>query len=191
MGYFMYLWKGTFFGAFFGLLLLPLAHPTFAGVLDVDGFGLSIHLFGSYSEAPRGLDSKGVYVFNPGIGLGYDFRESSITSGFSPIIKAGFFEDCKAVPLYFSTFGIRYAYIIANDYSIGASLSVGLMNGEDWWTKKRSLSFMPLPIIEIGRRIYNRDMIKLGTVYAPNNDAMSATSGGGLLFMMLSYAHSF
>lgn len=177
-------------------LALSLVSPLFlqdssAGVLDVDTFGLSIHLGGSYNQAPLRLDSNGVYVFNPGIGFGYDFRESAVTSGFSPIIKAGFFEDCNVIPLYYATAGIRYTYFFSENYSIGASVSVGLMNGQNWATQTRSFSFMPLPILEIGRRIYNKDVLKLGTVFAPNNSAMSATSGGGLLFIMLSYAHSF
>lgn len=179
--------------AFFALSLLVCFHSSsysFAGVLEGDVFGLSIHLDGSYNQAPRRLDSEGVYVFNPGIGVGYDFRENALTTGFSPILKAGFFQDCNAIPLYYGVAGLRYAYNFAQDYMVGASLSVGLMSGEDWWTKTRNISFMPLPIFELGRRIYQNDTLKLGTVFAPHNAAMSATSGGGLLFMMLSYSHS-
>ncbi len=178
--------KGTFLSRFFILILCLIPHLSSAGVLDVDTFGLSIHLGGSYSQAPLRLDSRGIYVFNPGIGLGYDFRGNALVSGVSPVLKAGVFEDCNVIPIYYATAGIRYAYIFASDYSIGASVSVGLMNGENWWTQTRSFSFMPLPIFELGS-----DILKVGTVYAPTNSAMSATSGGRLLFMMLSYAHSF
>lgn len=169
--------------------LFPLASS--AGVLDIDAFGLSIHLGKADSRAPLRLDSEGVYVFNPGIGVGYDFRENAMTSGFSPVLKAGAFGDCNVSPVYYATGGVRYAYIFADDYSIGASVSVGLMNGQNWRTQARKFSFMPLPVFEIGRRIYNQDVLKLGAVYAPQNKAMSATAGGGLLFMMLSYGHSF
>lgn len=122
--------------------------------------------------------------------MGYDFRENALTSGFSPILKAGFFQDCNMVPLYFTTIGIRYAYVFASDYTIGASISIGVMNGEEWWTKTRNFSFMPLPIFEVARRIYHDNTLRLGAVFAPTNEAMSATSGGGLFFMMLSYSHS-
>ncbi len=174
----------SFFASFF-------PQVSSAGVLDIDTFGLSIHLDGSYNKAPLRLDSEGEFVFNPGIGLGYDFRENAVKSGFSPIVKAGSFADCNAVLIYYTTAGIRYSYIFLDNYSIGASISVGLMNGQDWWKKTRSFSFMPLPIFEIGRIIYNNDAIKLGVVYAPRNNSMSATNNGGLLFMMLSYGHSF
>ena len=102
-----------------------------AGVLEADGFGLSIHLNSSYAGAPRRLDSRGIYVFNPGVGLGYDFKENAMTSGFSPIVKAGFFQDCNTMPVYYSTAGVRYAYIFAEDYTVGASVSVGLVNGQN------------------------------------------------------------
>ena len=62
----------------FGFFLSQFAS---AGVVDVDGFGLSVHLGASYAEAPLRFDSRGVYVFNPGVGIGYDFRESAMTSG--------------------------------------------------------------------------------------------------------------
>ena len=47
------------------------------------------------------------------------------------------------------------------------------------------------PIFEIGKRLGIADAVKLGIVYAPSNSTMSATAGGGLLFVMLSYAYSF
>ncbi len=112
-------------------------------------------------------------------------------SGLSPVVKVGFFADCKVTSIYYGVAGVRYAYVFADDYVIGATVALGVMNGADWWTGERSFSLMPLPIFEIGRRIYGEDIVRLGTVYAPNNNAMSATSGGGLLFMMLSYGHSF
>lgn len=185
--------KFTYLLLLFFTTLSPLiiSQPSHAGVLDIDAYGLSIHLTPGYNQAPLGLDSEGTYVFNPGLGIGYDFRENAMTSGFSPVVKAGVFKDCNFVSLYYATAGVRYAYIFADDYSIGASLNLGLMNGEDWFYKKRSFSFMPLPIFEIGRRIYKNDVLRLGAVYAPNNNAMSATSGGGLIFLMLSYGHSF
>jgi hypothetical protein len=175
----------------FSTVLFAGVQESRAGVVDVDTFGLSIHLGGSYSGAPLGLDRKGIVVFNPGVGLGYDFRNSALTSGFSPIVKAGVFADCKFIPLYYTTAGFRYSKVFFDDYTIGASFSLGVMNGEKWSTGARRFSIMPLPIFEIGRRVFKDDIIRLGTVYAPSNKSMSATSGGGLLFVMLSYGHSF
>lgn len=173
---------------FFPLLVLP--HTSFAKVLDVDIFGLSVHLGASYAGAPRKLDGQGVYVFNPGIGLGLDSRESALTDGFSLIGKAGVLEDCNAVPLYYGVVGFRYAHLIAETFTVGLSASLGIMNGQDWVTKTRSYSIMPLPILEIGKKVFTDDLVRLGMVIAPGNNAMSATSGGTLLLFVLSYSHS-
>ena len=101
----------SFFASFF-------PQVSSAGVLDIDTFGLSIHLDGSYNKAPLRLDSEGEFVFNPGIGLGYDFRENAVKSGFSPIVKAGSFADCNAVLIYYTTAGIRYSYIFLTKFYI-------------------------------------------------------------------------
>lgn len=49
------------------------------GNVDIDLPGISYHIGGSssnpaYTQAPRRLDENGFSVFNPGIGIGYDFR---------------------------------------------------------------------------------------------------------------------
>ena len=81
-----------------------------AGEIDIDVYGLSYHLDATeaYAEAPRGLDDKGQWVFNPGIGVTYDFRDNISVEGFSPIVAVGYFQDCADYPFYFAGAGVRY-----------------------------------------------------------------------------------
>ena len=75
-----------------------------AGEIDIDVYGLSYHLDATqaYAEAPRRLDSQGQWVFNPGIGVTYDFRDNISEEGFSPIVAVGYFQDCADYPFYFA-----------------------------------------------------------------------------------------
>ena len=68
------------------LLAFISVQNSWSGELDVDLTGLSYHI-GANSENPaqgralRGLDKHGAFVFNPGAGIGYDFRAQSAQGG--------------------------------------------------------------------------------------------------------------
>ena len=71
-----------------------------AGTIEIDMPGLSYHI-GANSEhpayllAPLKLDQNGAFVYNPGLGIGYDFKKEANTSGFSGIAKFIYFHDCN------------------------------------------------------------------------------------------------
>src|SRR5215510_3799227 len=98
------------------------ARSAAADVGSVEAFGLSVHLGASYEDAPRGLDADGVYVFNPGLGLEWDFRDRVSASGFSPIVWAGWFQDCDDRAFYGALGGVRYRRVFASGLTLGGSL---------------------------------------------------------------------
>ena len=76
--------------------------PLQAQHIELDLYGLSYNLIGSgYEEAPRKLNDNGAWVFNPGIGITYDFRSTFTENGWSAIGLTGYFKDCDDQPYYF------------------------------------------------------------------------------------------
>jgi hypothetical protein len=68
-------------------LCMSLMFPNliYAEHFELDIYGLSYHLVGEgYRDAPRGLDDKAAWVFNPGIGITYDWRENYDDEGVAP-----------------------------------------------------------------------------------------------------------
>ena len=57
--------------------------------------GISAHFGPGIENAPRKIDDTGIFVFNPGIGGNYDFREVANTTGFSLLVSGVFFKDCQ------------------------------------------------------------------------------------------------
>lgn len=75
------------------LLFLALI-STVSARLEVSLPGISVHFGKGSKDAPRKLDDGGIFVFNPGIGLHYDFRDVGNVSGFSFIVGGIYFKDC-------------------------------------------------------------------------------------------------
>jgi len=164
--------------------------PVWADVASVELFGLSAHLGAAYDGAPRKLDENGVYVFNPGVGAEWDFRESVSKTGFSPIVKVGWLEDCNDRPVYAALGGARYWHVFSGGFVIGGSLSAGVVNGENWDTEERTNTFAVVPILEIGHVIGEDYLPRLGVMYVPPNSAISATDNDGLLFYSLAFGRT-
>ncbi len=122
-----------------------------AAQLDIDLTGLSYHVgasssFKAYEEAPRKLDPYGVFVFNPGIGIGIDFRKNSrdpFWYGFSPVIKGIYLRDCDNRAMYFLNLGTRYRYMLNNNFSLDLNLAMSFINAEKWLTNERKNAVNP------------------------------------------------
>lgn len=164
--------------------------PASAHVASLEAFGLSAHLGSSYAAAPRALDSNGVYVFNPGLGLEWDFRDRGTARGFSPIGKAAWLQDCNDRPLYAGLVGVRYWYVSSGGFLVGGSLSAGIGSGETWETGERATTFVVVPVFEIGHSIGSHYLARLGVVYVPPNGSMSATDNDGAFFYTVAVGHS-
>jgi len=182
--------KNIRLGTLCAVLTLLAAREARADVASLEAFGLSAHLGSSYASAPRGLDSEGVYVFNPGMGLEWDFRNRVTRNGLSPVLKAAWLQDCDDRALFAALVGLRFWHAFASGFVLGGSLSVGVVNGEDWGTDERVWTFMPLPIVEVGQIFASDYVVRLGIVYVPPNGAMTATDNDGVLFFILSFGRS-
>ena len=162
-----------------------------AGEISIDKYGLSYHLNAkeAFSGAPRGLDDEGQWVYNPGIGITYDFREDISAEGFSPIVTGAWFQDCADYPYYFVGAGIRYRnYIDGTKFMIEGQISGAIANGADWDTDERETYFMPVGNVGVGYKITNDYLLKANFAYVPANDSASGTAGTDIIFMHISLA---
>ena len=168
------------------LCLSFLTIPNHAFHLELDVYGLAYHLLGEgYSEAPRKLDDKAAWVFNPGIGISIDFRETIEESGFSPLAIGGHCQDCEDQSFLLGGGGVRYRHKMSTDYLFDVNLALVFSYAQDWADGEFNTVYMPLGNIGFSHRFYGR-WWSYRLTYATENSGISATSGGDLLFMNLS-----
>ena len=180
-----------------------LAVSAYAGEVSVDVYGLSYHLTKkeAYYNAPRGLGtSNGQWVFNPGIGLEYDFRKKG-SMGFSPYTTVGYFRDCANFPFYFGGVGIKYRnyFYKSNSMFWSIQLAGAYVSAEDWTTiggydknqavidYGRTSMFLPVGGVSIGYQFTNKDYLSYTMTYVPENNSAGGTSGTNILFSWLSF----
>ena len=160
--------------------------PCLAGEVDWDMFGFTYHLHrkGAVYNAPLKLDHAGVKVFNPGLGLGYDFRQDRHAEGVSAIVHGGMFENCDNHPYSFVGAGARYRkYFHKNNFFETNVLGV-LTYGNDSDDKKYTLAPMPYVNIGIGHD-YGKYLVTYYLSYIPQNSGGGITSGTDMLFLSL------
>jgi hypothetical protein len=157
--------------------------PCFAGEVDWDMFGLTYHLHrkGAVYSAPLKLDKPGVKVFNPGLGLGYDFRQDRNTSGFSAIVHGGMFENCNNHPFSFAGAGARYRKYFSKKNFFETNVLGVLTYGNSSDDKHYSLTPMPYVNIGIGHD-YGKYLITYYLSYIPKDSGSSITSSTDMLF---------
>ncbi len=134
----------------------------FAHQINMNITGISYHIGNySYPNAPRGLDKNGIFILNPGIGLGWDFRSIKRTNGFSLISQAIYFRDCGNRGVAMLGGGTRYRYFFNNQFSGDINLLVTLSAWETWKANKYKYSI--LPFILLGANYHFKNDITLGT----------------------------
>jgi len=164
--------------------------PCRAGEIDIDLMGFSYHLHknGSPKRAPNKLDHSGVLVFNPGVGVGYDFRENIHKGGLSPIVHGGFFQNCGNYPFFFAGGGARYRKFFFKKYFWEANLLGIMAYGNDGFDNKRyKLSVMPYANLGIGRD-FGKYLLTLYLSYVPKDSGAGITQGTDMLFVNMSIA---
>lgn len=155
-----------------------------AGEVDVDLFGFTYHFDknGAKTDAPNRLDANGQWVFNPGVGLGYDFRKSIKSEGFSPVTLAGFFQNCANSPFFFGGGGFRYRKFMLGKLFCEANALGILTYGNDWDQNKYKFAVMPFANIGVGYDFGNH-LIALLVGYVPKNSGNDITNGTDMLFI--------
>ena len=158
--------------------------PCFSGEVDLDMFGLTYHLHrkGAVQDAPLKLDRAGVKVFNPGLGLGYDFRQDIHTEGFSAIAHGGMFENCNNHPFSFIGAGARYRkYFYKNNFletNVLGTLTYG-NNSDD-----KHYKLAPTPYVNIGvGHDYGKYLVTVYVSYIPKNSGSGITSSTDMIFL--------
>lgn len=164
--------------------LVFFSFPCLAGEVDVDMFGLTYHLHrkGAVYDAPLKLDKPGVKVFNPGLGLGYDFREDKTASGFSAVVHGGMFENCNNHPFTFAGAGARYRKYFSKKNFIETNVLAVLTYGNSTNDKRYSLTPMPYVNFGIGHD-YGKYLITYYLSYIPKDSGSSITSSTDMLFL--------
>ena len=175
-----------------------LATTATAGEININIYGLSYHLKKdqAYHNAPRSaFGSDGQWVYNPGIGIEYDFRNKG-EMGWSVFTTASWFQDCADYPFYFVGVGGRYRNHLfgSKHWFWEANLAGAVANAEDWdvvdgeaVSYGRETTFLPVASLGIGYQFDNKQFIKYQITYVPENNNIGGTSGTDLLFMWLTY----
>jgi hypothetical protein len=168
------------------LVFLLFSFRCFSGEVDVDMFGLTYHLHrkGAVYNAPLKLDHAGVKVFNPGLGLGYDFRADRHTGGFSAIVHGGMFENCDNHPFSFVGAGGRYRKFFKNNNFFEANMMGVLTYGNDSDNKHYDLAPMPYVNIGLGHD-YGKYSVTYYLSYIPKDSGSSITSSTDMIFLSL------
>ena len=173
-----------------------------AGEISLDLYGLSYHLKKqeSYYNAPRGIGGNGQWVFNPGAGIDYDFREKG-SMGFSGYTTLGYFQDCADYPFYFGGLGVKYRnYFYGSDSMFwSAQIAGAVASAEDWTTiggynstqtdisNGRNTIFLPVGGLSLGYQFENKNYLSYTVTYVPQNNNAGGTAGTNLLFMWLTF----
>lgn len=156
----------------------------FAGEVDIDLFGFSFHLNkrGAYKDADLKLDKYGKWVFNPGIGLGYDFRKSIKSEGFSPVVQVGFFENCSSKPFWFGGTGVRYRKFMFGKFFWEANALGMLTYAKDWDDNDSQFNIYPYGNIGIGYD-FGKSLVTFSVCYVPQNRSTSIGNDTSMLFL--------
>jgi hypothetical protein len=154
-------------------------------------YGVSYHINNNtYKDAPNKIDDDAVFVYNPGIGIDYEFRDTIDTEGFAFLTKAGYMRDCNNLPVQFFGAGTKYKTLISKKVAFESSFLLLNTRAKDWDTNEYNNVLMPLASIGT-YYIFNSNSFGLNMVYIPENTAITATSGTPLLFLYFSYGISF
>jgi hypothetical protein len=158
----------------------------YSGEVDVDMFGFTYHLHrkGAVREAPLKLDKAGVKVFNPGVGLGYDFRPDKHTDGISAVVHGGIFENCVNHPFTFAGAGARYRKYFTKNTFIETNVLAVLTYGNDQQNKHYKLAPVPYANIGIGHD-YGKYLITYYLSYVPKDTGGSITSSTDMIFLSM------
>jgi hypothetical protein len=170
-----------------------------AGEININIYGASYHLTKSeaYKNAPRSIGaSKGQWVYNPGIGLEYDFRKKG-TMGFSLFTGAGYFRDCGDYPFAFAELGARYKnnFWGTNSWFWEVNAGVAGAYAHDWAVKNdgstidygTTTAALPVASLAVGYKFKSGNFLKYTATYVPKNNNIGATGGTNLIFMWLTY----
>lgn len=142
-----------------------------AGEVDIFLFGFSYHADrkGTYRQAPLKLDSKGLWVFDPGIGLGYDFRKSIKKEGFSPVVMAGFFQNTSNKLFSFGDAGLRYRKFMTGKIFWEVNVLGMLCRAKSW--DDDSYAFAGLPYADIGIGYdFGKSLVSFSLTYLPKSN---------------------
>jgi hypothetical protein len=166
------------------LLFLFYSVPCFSGEVDVDMFGFTYHLHrkGAVYNAPLKLDRPGVKVFNPGLGLGYDFREDRHTDGISAVVHGGMFENCDNHPFSFVGAGARYRKFFTKKTFFETNVLATLTYGNDNDNKHYKLNPTPYANIGLGHD-YGKYSLTYYLSYIPKGSGGSITSSTDMIFL--------
>ena len=175
------------------LLVFVTIQNSWSGELDVDLTGLSYHIGANsdnpaYEEAPRGLDKNGAFVFNPGAGIGYDFREKGTQGGFSGVTKLIYFRDCDDRGFFMAGGGMRYRFMFGKHFSMDINALAMASAGQEWASSKYNYSVLPLVLL--GSNYHFENGITAGTnlTLSPQNSSFDATGGFWIIFTTLQFS---
>lgn len=138
-------------------LLLLLILPVDAR-FEVSIPGISVHFGSGADHAPRKIDGGGIFVFNPGLGLAYDFRDEGNKSGFSFMVSGMYFLDCANRNMFVLGAGGRGRLMVSENFSLDLNLlpSLGVIDGDKTF----------LPVVTAGLNYHFTPTFSTGLTFA-------------------------
>lgn len=129
-----------------------------AAGLEVSVPGIFAHFGKGTKNAPRKLDEGGIFVVNPGIGVGYDFRDAGNTTGFSFIVSSMYYKDCSDRNLFIFGAGCRGRLMVTDNVSLDINVlpSLGIIDGEKAF----------LPVVTAGVNYHFTPTLSTGLTFA-------------------------
>ena len=149
----------TFFWVILFYLGLAIATPCYAGNFEWDLFGISYQFSNMFlipDQKPRKLDSGGHTVWNPGLGIGYDYRPSVNTEGTFPLFKAGFFQSNQDSTVSYIAIAQRWRFCASSGVYGDISWGISVMLRQVYYYDENDhlveqvQRIVPLPLLNLG-----------------------------------------
>ena len=168
-------------------LMVFMSVDNFAFVKEVEMPLLSYHIDNTQTnrEAPNKLDGDAVWVFNPGVLVGIDTRETTRTPGWSALIKGGFFQDCANETVVGAGGGARHKIQWTKNLFIDLNGYLLALNAVTRFDSEPDRETVYFPLANVGINYVFESGRSMGSTltYIPKDKAIAARSVTPLLFL--------
>ena len=161
---------------------------------ELDVTGISAHISSGFRQSNGGiyLDSKGVYVVNPGLAIknnitGYD----SNWYGIHLMWQTGAMLECRLMPMAFIGPMLRLSLHLTRNLSVDFNMALSLMAAFNWQGIALSRALQPFAYPSLRYRGESGYGGSLNLAITPRNLHFGPTGGSHLLFLFFSLARDY
>ncbi|WP_330925157.1 hypothetical protein [Candidatus Sororendozoicomonas aggregata] len=141
---------------------------------------------GKVYDFPRKIGNDCTFIFNPGIGISYNYSAGK-KDGLSLETVGLFFQDCMKEMAYVLGSGPRYRYFFTESWSADADILLSVYRSNDWDNGNYNTSLTLFPSAGVNYHFDNQWSFGIKATYSPRQQKHSSLSSDkGLIF---SYAY--